>query len=57
MWVSADVYKRAAHIGKQQTYDDIPRPTVVQLFQVSRVAMKCRKEAGFVVSVERASTT
>ena len=34
---SEDVFKRAAHVDNQQDYDDIPKPTVLQLFQVSRV--------------------
>ena len=35
--ISEDVFKRAAHVDNQQDYDDIPKPTVLQLFQVSRV--------------------
>lgn len=32
-WISADIYMKAAHMGEQQAYGDILKPTVVQMFQ------------------------
>ena len=37
LWISADVYKRAAHMKSSEDYGDIPLPTLQELFQVGRV--------------------
>ena len=43
--ISAEAYQRVSQISKEE-YDDIPKPTVLQLFQVSWVEIECQAGCG-----------